>query len=83
MGAEEVETDVDLAEDATVTADKNVVPLDTNIADPTATVWTLEWIARHVPMDTIQTWRFSTAKEIASITALDGVGRRMMTLKVK
>jgi len=53
VGTEEVETDIDLDEDVTSTADKNTVPLEESIAGPTAAVYKLEWIIRYVPMDTM------------------------------
>ena len=83
MEVEEVEMDVDEAKDATVTTDKNVVHNEASTADPTATVLISEWIVKHVPMDKSQTQHSLTAKEAVIVTVLEGVRRRMMTLKVK
>jgi len=73
--------EMDMAED-TVTVDKNAVPMESSITSPTVTVHISKQITRHMLTDTRQTQRFSTAKEVSIVTALEGMGRRMMALKV-
>ena len=71
---DDVETNMDVVMDATVPAEKNVMPMEASIDGPTVTARIPGQTARRELTDTMQTRFFLTTKEAESIIVLDGVG---------